>query len=279
MYPFERFTEDAKKTLTLAQEEAERAHHSYIGTEHLLLGLLRLSSGRARDVLDELGIDIATVRRTIESVLLRDERIIIQQVIPTSRVKKVIEIAFDEARRMGVPEVDSGLLLVALAIEGEGIAAHVLEDLGASAERVVGGVERLMGVPPGGGRKMPRSRRRFSFRPPRVRVGETRRLVGIPREPPPRTDAETLRHLLAVQHIAALLRARGLDVERIADQLSKPPDAVVELRRQLSVLIAELIAVAGEGDYQRAAQVQARIARLATQLEKAEEDWLGKLGP
>ncbi|HEY0831792.1 MAG TPA: Clp protease N-terminal domain-containing protein, partial [Candidatus Dormibacteraeota bacterium] len=177
----------------------------------------------------------------------------------------------------GVPEVDSGLLLMALVIEGEGIAAHVLEDLGASAERVVAGVERSMGVPPGGGRRMPRSKRRFSFRPPRVKVGETHRLVGI-RRPSPRTDTETLRHLLAVQHIAAILRARGLDVERIADQLSKPPDAVVELRRQLSILMAELTAVAAEGDCQQAAEVQARIARLAAQLEKAEEDWLGTLG-
>jgi ATP-dependent Clp protease ATP-binding subunit ClpC len=101
MYPFERFTEDAKKVLTLAQEEAERAHHSYIGTEHLLLGLLRQPDTTAAEVLRELGIDIDAVRATIASVLGRNERIDIRQIIPTSRVKKVIEIAFEEAVRRG----------------------------------------------------------------------------------------------------------------------------------------------------------------------------------
>jgi ATP-dependent Clp protease ATP-binding subunit ClpC len=113
MYPFERFTERAKKVLTLAQEEAERSHHSYIGTEHLLLGL-------------------------------RNERIVIQQIIPTSRVKKVIEISFEEARRMGHNYVGTEHLLLGLLIEGEGIAAHVLEDLGANLEKVRNEIERLL---------------------------------------------------------------------------------------------------------------------------------------
>src|SRR5207245_1893773 len=95
-YPFERFTERAKTVLTLAQEEAQRSHHSYIGTEHLLLGLLREGEGLAAKVLSNLGVEIGKVRQTIESVLGRNERIIIQQIIPTSRVKKVIEISFEE---------------------------------------------------------------------------------------------------------------------------------------------------------------------------------------
>ena len=85
MYPFERFSEDAKKTLTLAQEEAERSHHSYIGTEHLLLGVLRNQDGVGYKVLDRLGIHTADVRLRIESVLGRNPRIIIQQIVPTSR--------------------------------------------------------------------------------------------------------------------------------------------------------------------------------------------------
>src|ERR1700720_4157705 len=80
IYPFERFTERAKKVLTLAQEEAERSHHSYIGTEHLLLGLLREHDGLAAHALANLGVDIDAVRQVIESVLGRDERIIIQQI-------------------------------------------------------------------------------------------------------------------------------------------------------------------------------------------------------
>ena len=134
MYPFERFTERAKKVLTFAQEEAERSHHSYIGTEHLLLGLLREREGLAGKVLDNLGVEIGKVRETIESVIERNERIIIQQIIPTSRVKKVIEISFEEARRMGHNYVGTEHLLLGLLIEGEGIAAHVLNDLGVSLE-------------------------------------------------------------------------------------------------------------------------------------------------
>ena len=118
MYPFERFTERAKKVLTLAQEEAERSHHSYIGTEHLLLGLLREGEGLAAKVLNNLGVEITKVRQTIESVLGRNERIIIQQIIPTSRVKKVIEISFEEARRMGHNYVGTEHLLLGLLIEG-----------------------------------------------------------------------------------------------------------------------------------------------------------------
>ena len=142
MHPFERFTNSAKRTLTLAQEEAERSHHSYIGTEHLLLGLLRLEAGRAHDALASLGVGIASVRHAIATVLGRDERILIQQLIPTSRVKRVIEVAFEEARRAGSDEVDDGHLLLALVMEGEGIAAHVLLDLGADREKVIAALGR-----------------------------------------------------------------------------------------------------------------------------------------
>ena len=144
MYPFERFTERAKKVLTFAQEEAERSHHSYIGTEHLLLGLLREREGLAGKVLDNLGVEIGKVRETIESVIERNERIIIQQIIPTSRVKKVIEISFEEARRMGHNYVGTEHLLLGLLIEGEGIAAHVLNDLGVSLEAARQEIDRLL---------------------------------------------------------------------------------------------------------------------------------------
>jgi ATP-dependent Clp protease ATP-binding subunit ClpC len=144
MYPFERLTERAKKVLSLAQEEAERYHHSYVGTEHVLLGLLREGDGLAAKVLSNLGVEIGRVRQTIESVLGRNERAIVQQIIPTSRVKKVIEISFEEARRMGHNYVGTEHLLLGLLIEGEGIAAHVLEDLGASLEKVRAEIERLL---------------------------------------------------------------------------------------------------------------------------------------
>jgi ATP-dependent Clp protease ATP-binding subunit ClpA len=134
MYPFERFTERAKKVLTLAQEEAARAHHSYIGTEHLLLGLLREEEGVARIVLTALGVETERAREAIQAKLGSQPQVEIQQIIPTSRVKRVIEIAFETARQMGNPFVGTEHLLLALLIEGEGLAAHVLKDMGVTLD-------------------------------------------------------------------------------------------------------------------------------------------------
>jgi ATP-dependent Clp protease ATP-binding subunit ClpA len=141
MYPFERFSEATKHVLTLAQEEAERGHRSYIGTEHLLLGLLRERDTVASVVLDRINVDIADVRHMIDMVLAADERMVIQHIIPTSRVKNVIEIAFTEARRMGDGFVGTEHLLLGLLIEGDGIGAHVLSDLGANLENVKAEIE------------------------------------------------------------------------------------------------------------------------------------------
>jgi ATP-dependent Clp protease ATP-binding subunit ClpA len=136
VYPFERFTEATKRVLTLAQQEAERAHNSFIGTEHLLLALLRERDTVAGEVLRRLGVDIANARNIIGATRGASERIVIQQIIPTSRVKNVIEISFKEARGMGDGYVGTEHLLLGLLVEGEDIAAHVLEDLGASLDKV-----------------------------------------------------------------------------------------------------------------------------------------------
>ncbi len=276
MYPFERFAQDAQQSLTYAQEEAERSHHSYIGTEHLLLGLLRLSNGSGRDVLRELAVDIETVRSTIAAVLGRNERIIIQQIIPTSRVKVVIEIAFDEARRMGHDRVDSGHLLMALVMEGEGIAAHVLEDLGATAQKVVAALERRWNVEPSGRGRRPQLKPRFPL-PARMRLQEMRTVAGFRQVPPPGSDVETLHRLLATPHVAAMLRARGLDVDALAKQLLSPPETVLKLRRQLAVARNDLANAVAETDYERAAQVQKTVTKLAARLRSAEEAWLQTL--
>src|SRR5207245_6124774 len=88
-------------------------------------------------------IQIGMVRETVESLLAGNERIIIQQIIPTSRVKKVIELSFEEARRLGRNYVGTEHLLLGLLIEGDGIAAHVLEDLGATLEKVRAEIDRI----------------------------------------------------------------------------------------------------------------------------------------
>jgi len=134
VYPFERFSEDAKDVLVSAQREAEQSRHSYIGTEHMLLGVLRGDTAAAR-ILVGLGVDATAARETIERVLGRNERIVIQQIVPTSRVKKVIELSFDAAERESSELVTAEHLVVGLLEEGEGIAAHVLGDMGVTLER------------------------------------------------------------------------------------------------------------------------------------------------
>jgi ATP-dependent Clp protease ATP-binding subunit ClpC len=144
MYPFSAFTESAKRVLTLAQEEAEIGHLSYIGTEHLLLGLMRDQDGMGARVLQNLGLGIDKVRAAIASVLGRDKQVTIQhQIIPTSRVKKVIQIAFEEARRQGSHFVGPEHLLLALVIEGQGLAASVLNDMGATRSKIDAEITRL----------------------------------------------------------------------------------------------------------------------------------------
>jgi ATP-dependent Clp protease ATP-binding subunit ClpC len=137
MYPFSAFTESAKRVLTLAQEEAEIGHLSYIGTEHLLLGLMRDQEGMGARVLQNLGLETDKVRAAIASVLGRDEQVTRKHgIIPTSRVKKVIEIAFEEARRRDSHFVGPEHLLLALVIEGQGFAAGVLNDMGATRSKI-----------------------------------------------------------------------------------------------------------------------------------------------
>jgi ATP-dependent Clp protease ATP-binding subunit ClpA len=140
MYPFERFTDLAKKALTLAQEEAEQHRSSYIGTEHLLLGLIRIENGTARSILDRLGIDADAVRKSIEPVLDHGKRPDAGPIIPSSRVKRVIEIAFEEARMLNQSRVSTGPLLLGLIVEGQDQAARVLAGFGLSVDEVREGV-------------------------------------------------------------------------------------------------------------------------------------------
>ena len=133
MYPFERFTKHAKKVFTLAQEEAEQYGHGHIGTEHLLIGVLRDEEGMGYRELTALGVTLAQVRPLVEQVAppAPDEERPPRQIIPTNRTKKVIELAFQAAEQQGQQSVGTEHLLLALATEGEGFAATVLRSLGA----------------------------------------------------------------------------------------------------------------------------------------------------
>jgi ATP-dependent Clp protease ATP-binding subunit ClpA len=143
MYPFERFTERARTVLTFAQQEAEAARHSYIGTEHLLLGLLREEGGLACIALNALGVELGPAREAI-SAALTGARHVIGQIVPTSRVKKVIELAFEDAVRTGHNYVGTEHLLLGVLLEGHGVAAKVLDDMGVTLESARAEIERQL---------------------------------------------------------------------------------------------------------------------------------------
>ena len=142
---FERFTERARRVIILAQEEAKRLNHSAVGTEHLLLGIIREGEGVASKVLESLNINPERVRAEIESAIGRGERTPYEEVPLTPRAKKVLELALDEARRLGHNYIGTEHLLLGLIREGEGVAARVLEAMGADLERVRSQVVSLLG--------------------------------------------------------------------------------------------------------------------------------------
>src|SRR5689334_20814439 len=141
---FDKFTERARRVLTLAQEEAQRFNHNYIGTEHLLLGLVREGDGVAAKVLANLGVELNKVRSAVEFIIGRGDRAVLGEIGLTPRAKKVIELAVDEARRLNHHYIGTEHLLLGLVREGEGIAAGVLESLGVNLERVRAETTRIL---------------------------------------------------------------------------------------------------------------------------------------
>lgn len=141
---FEKFSERARRVLSLAQEEAQRFNHNYIGTEHILLGLVRETEGVAARVLSGLGVDLSKVRSAVEFIIGRGEKPTQGEIGLTPRAKKVVELAVDEARRMNHTYIGTEHLLIGLLREGEGVAAGVLESLGVTLEKVRAETHRIL---------------------------------------------------------------------------------------------------------------------------------------
>ncbi|MGH2544609.1 MAG: Clp protease N-terminal domain-containing protein, partial [Ardenticatenaceae bacterium] len=133
---FEKFSERARRVLSLAQEEAQRFKHNYVGTEHILLGLIRETDGVAAKVLANLNVELDDVRSTVEYIIGRGERPTPREIGLTPRAKKVIELAVDEARRLKHDYIGTEHLLIGLMREGEGVAAGVLESRGVSLDKI-----------------------------------------------------------------------------------------------------------------------------------------------
>ncbi|HXG09182.1 MAG TPA: Clp protease N-terminal domain-containing protein [Gemmataceae bacterium] len=145
---YERFTDRARKVMQLANQEAQRLNHEYIGTEHILLGLIKEGSGVAANVLKNLDIDLRKIRLEVEKIIQSGPDTVTMGKLPqTPRAKKVIEYAIEEARNLNHNYVGTEHLLLGLLREQEGVAAQVLMDLGLVLKDVREEVLNLLGHP------------------------------------------------------------------------------------------------------------------------------------
>src|SRR6187399_2256676 len=143
---FERFTDRARKVMALANQEAQRFNHEYIGTEHILLGLVKEGSGVGANVLKNLDVDLRKVRLEVEKLVQSGPDMVTMGKLPqTPRAKKVIEYSIEEARNLGHNYVGTEHLLLGLLREQEGVAAQVLMNLGLKLEDVREEVLNLLG--------------------------------------------------------------------------------------------------------------------------------------
>jgi lysophospholipase L1-like esterase len=145
---WDRWSNAAKRVLTQAEEEAETLRHSYIGTEHLLLGLLSDTEGAGGKLLSNWLVSYHRVRKLIDRVIGKQkEEAVPSRIIPTTRVRTVLRIASQEASNAGAETVGTEHVLLAITVEGEGIAAHILSDLGITPALVRTAISQLRGKP------------------------------------------------------------------------------------------------------------------------------------
>jgi hypothetical protein len=171
---FDRFTERARKVMTLSRQEAQKLNNDYIGTEHILLGLVQEGSGVAAQVLKNLGVDLRKVRAEVERLVEQGNSPVTGAQLPfTPRAKRVLELALEEAQDLGHHYIGTEHLLLGLIREKDGPAAHVLQGLGVKREDVRDGVCKLLGVevPAGGAQDPPGIFRRLfgQTTPPELR--------------------------------------------------------------------------------------------------------------
>src|SRR3984893_6755854 len=158
MSMWEPFTERARRSIVLAQEEAQRLGNNYIGTEHILLGIISEGESLAAKVLETLGVNLAKVRQEVEAIVGRGGQTVQQEMVFTPRAKRVIELAFEEARQLNHNYIGTEHLLLGLIREGEGVAARVLTNLGVDPAKVRVQTTSLLGAEGSGGPTAPKGK-------------------------------------------------------------------------------------------------------------------------
>jgi ATP-dependent Clp protease ATP-binding subunit ClpA len=214
---FERFTDRARRAIVLAQEEARLLNHNYIGTEHVLLGLIHEGEGVAATALDSLGIRQEAVRVQVEAIIGHGPRAPIGHIPFTPRAKKVLELSLREAKQLGHDYIGTEHILLGLLREGEGVAAQVLVKLGGDLSRVRQQVIQVLSSYAGGGAAAEQAGARTRLVrmsvPDDLREAE-QQLAGVRREKQAAIDAEDVDRAAALRDQERQLLATVAERER-----------------------------------------------------------------
>jgi ATP-dependent Clp protease ATP-binding subunit ClpA len=209
---FERFTDRARRVVVLAQEEARLLNHNYVGTEHVLLGLIRESQGVAAKALESLGISLEAVRAQVEEIIGQGQMAPTGHIPFTPRAKKVLELSLREAKQLGHNYIGTEHILLGLIREGEGVAAQVLVRLGGDLSWVRQQVIQLLsGYTVGGEEAVARARLVRMTVPEDLREAEEQ-LAQVRRQKEAAIDAEEF------ERAAGLRDQERQLLERVAEQ-------------------------------------------------------------
>jgi ClpA/ClpB-like protein/UvrB/UvrC motif-containing protein len=237
---FERFTDRARRVVVLAQEEARMLNHNYIGTEHILLGLIHEGEGVAAKALESLGISLEAVRQQVEEIIGQGQQAPSGHIPFTPRAKKVLELSLREALQLGHNYIGTEHILLGLIREGEGVAAQVLVKLGADLSRVRQQVIQLLHGYQG---KEPES------------------ALGGPRQ----------RELLS--RVAARLNALESRLSAIEERVGTGPDTG-DLDQQIEQVRGERHAAADAQEYEQAASLRDQEKDLLAERASQQEQWV-----
>jgi ATP-dependent Clp protease ATP-binding subunit ClpC len=239
---FERFTDRSRRVIALAQEEARLLNHNYIGTEHLLLGLVHEGEGVAARALESLGIGLAAVRQRVEEAVGQGEQDPAGRIPFTPRAKKVLELSRREALALGHNYVGTEHILLGLLREGEGVAARVLVQLGADLNRVRQQVIQVLAEHQEGG------------------AARTRRAARRSRQPGP------------LPEILERVESIDLRLSAIGQQVGTGPETG-DLDQQIAQVRRDKEAAAGAEDYERAAALRDQERQLLAGRAARQQEW------
>jgi ATP-dependent Clp protease ATP-binding subunit ClpA len=250
MEMFERFSDRARRVVVLAQEEARMLEHNYIGTEHILLGLIREGEGTAAQVLHALDVDLAAVRQDVETIVGRGQQPASGHIPFTPRAKKSLELALREMVQLGHTYIGTEHLLLGLLREGDGVAAQVLRRRGVELNTVRQEVIRQLHGYQG-------------------REGRARR-----RAPWARSAGEGA----TLEEISRQIRALGVRLSAIEETLGIEGSPAQQRLRQVDAEIARVRrqkeSAIDEQDFERAARLRDAEKKLLSDRRQAEDAWL-----